>query len=136
MPCIWEASAASISALCASHPPFMGPAYLADMPADLSSASMAKNVYHAGDTALFGDMALLGRLESIDVALLPIGDNFTMGPQDAAEAAHLLKPQLVIPMHYNTWPVIAQEPDSFKQDVETRFSIPVRVMQAGDEFSL
>ena len=81
-------------------------------------------------------MALLGRLESIDVALLPIGDNFTMGPSDAAEAANLIKPKLVVPMHYNTWPLIAQDPVAFKQDVETRFGIPVQVMQPGSSLPL
>lgn len=95
-----------------------------------------KTVYHAGDTALFGDMALLGRLEAIDAALLPIGDNYTMGPEDAAEAAGLLKPGLVIPMHYNTWPVIAQEPEDFKQDVERKFKLPVRIMSPGETLTL
>ena len=95
-----------------------------------------KIVYHAGDTAIFGDMALLGRLEAIDVALLPIGDNFTMGPSDAAEAANLLQPKRVIPMHYNTWPLIAQSPENFKLDVETRFKIPVQILKPGDTFTL
>lgn len=95
-----------------------------------------KTIYHTGDTGIFGDMALLGRLESIDVALLPIGDNFTMGPGDAAEAANLIKPKLVVPMHYNTWPLIAQDPVAFKQDVETRFGIPVQVMQPGSSLTL
>ncbi len=95
-----------------------------------------KTVYHTGDTALFSDMALLGRLESIDAALLPIGDNFTMGPADAAEAAQLIQPGLVVPMHYNTWPVIEQSPEKFKQDVETRFHIPVHIMKPGDTCKL
>ena len=95
-----------------------------------------KNVYHSGDTALFGDMGLLGRLESIDAALLPIGDNFTMGPSDAAEAAHLLQPKMVIPMHYNTWPLIAQSPEAFKKDVETRFGIPVHILKPGEILQL
>ena len=95
-----------------------------------------KTVYHSGDTALFSDMALLGRLEAIDVALVPIGDNYTMGPSDAAEAIHLLQPKLAIPMHYNTWPVIAQSPDGFKQDVENRFKIPVHIMNPGDSYTL
>lgn len=95
-----------------------------------------KTVYFAGDTGLFSDMALLGRLEKIDYALLPIGDNFTMGPSDAAEAVGLLKPKTVIPMHYNTWPLIAQSPDDFKQAVEQRFSIPVTIMNPGDELEL
>lgn len=91
-----------------------------------------KTIYHTGDTGIFGDMALLGRLEKIDVALLPIGDNFTMGPSDAAEAANLIRPGLVVPMHYNTWPIIAQDPVSFKKDVERRFGIPVQIMQPDD----
>ena len=95
-----------------------------------------KTVYHTGDTALFSDMALLGRLESIDVALVPIGDNYTMGPADAAEAVHLLQPKLVVPMHYNTWPVIQQSPDAFKKDVESRFKIPVHIMKPGESYSL
>ena len=95
-----------------------------------------KIVYHTGDTALFGDMALLGRLESIDVALLPIGDNYTMGPQDAAEAANMLQPKLVVPMHYNTWPLIAQSPEAFQQDVQNRFKIPVRILQPGESLTL
>lgn len=95
-----------------------------------------KTIYHTGDTALFSDMALLGRLESIDAALLPIGDNYTMGPGDAAEAANMLQPRQVIPMHYNTWPIIEQSPESFKKDVEARFHIPVHIMKPGDTFTL
>lgn len=94
------------------------------------------NVYFAGDTSLFGDMALLGRLEKIDYALLPIGDNFTMGPSDAAEAVGMLKPKVAIPMHYNTWPLIAQSPENFKQDVENRFNTPVHILQPGETLEL
>lgn len=93
-------------------------------------------VYFAGDTGLFADMELLGRLEKIDYALLPIGDNFTMGPQDAVEAVGLLKPKNVIPMHYNTWPLIAQSPEDFKRQVETRYGTPVHIMQPGQVLSL
>ncbi len=95
-----------------------------------------KTIYHTGDTGIFGDMALLGRLESIDVALLPIGDNFTMGPSDAAEAAGMIKPRLVVPMHYNTWPIIAQDPVPFKQEVESRFGIPVQILSPGGSLTL
>jgi L-ascorbate metabolism protein UlaG (beta-lactamase superfamily) len=93
-------------------------------------------VYHAGDTALFGDMALLGRLEKIDYALLPIGDNYTMGPADAAEAVALLKPRFVVPMHYNTWPLIAQDPQAFKKNVEARLAVPVLVVKPGETLDL
>jgi L-ascorbate metabolism protein UlaG (beta-lactamase superfamily) len=95
-----------------------------------------KTVYFAGDTSLFGDMQLLGRLEKIDYALLPIGDNFTMGPGDAAEAAGMISPRFVIPMHYNTWPLIAQSPDNYKKDVEARFKIPVHILNPGDSLNL
>lgn len=93
-------------------------------------------VYFAGDTALFGDMALLGRLENIDYALLPIGDNFTMGPSDAVEAAGLIKPGTVIPMHYNTWPLITQSASDFKAAVETKFKIPVEILEPGQTLTL
>ncbi|MBD1373101.1 metal-dependent hydrolase [Hazenella sp. IB182357] len=69
-------------------------------------------IYHAGDTALFSDMKLLAR-KPIDVALLPIGDNYTMGPEDALLAAEWLQAKQVIPMHYNTFPVIEQDPYPF-----------------------
>lgn len=93
-------------------------------------------IYFAGDTSLFGDMALLGRLENIDYALLPIGDNYTMGPSDAVEAVALLKPKAVIPMHYNTWPVIAQSPEDFKQAVEERLTVPVHIVAPGQQLTL
>lgn len=74
-----------------------------------------KRLYHAGDTALLMDMQLLaGR---VDVALLPIGDNFTMGPEDAERAVEFIRPRTVIPMHYNTWDVIAQDPHDFARRV-------------------
>jgi L-ascorbate metabolism protein UlaG (beta-lactamase superfamily) len=63
-------------------------------------------LYHAGDTALFSDMQLIAESDPIDVALLPIGDNYTMGIDDALRAVRLLAPRHVVPMHYNTWPVI------------------------------
>jgi L-ascorbate metabolism protein UlaG (beta-lactamase superfamily) len=78
-----------------------------------------KKLYHAGDTALFLDMQLIGR-GGLDVALLPIGDNFTMGPEDAVEALDLLKPKVAVPMHYNTWPPIAQDADAFARAARER----------------
>lgn len=94
------------------------------------------NIYFAGDTSLFGDMALLGRLERIDYALLPIGDNFTMGPSDAAEAAAMLNARHVVPMHYNTWPVIRQSPEKFKAAVEKRCAGNVLILNPGEQISL
>jgi L-ascorbate metabolism protein UlaG (beta-lactamase superfamily) len=65
-------------------------------------------VYDAADTGLFGDMRLIGE-EGIDLAILPIGDNYTMGPDDALRAVKLIQPKKVLPIHYNTWPLIAQD---------------------------
>jgi L-ascorbate metabolism protein UlaG (beta-lactamase superfamily) len=90
-------------------------------------------VYHAGDTALFGDMALYGRLEKIGIALLPIGDHYTMGPEDAVEAVGMLRPRIVVPMHYNTNPFIKQDPAVFKKAVESRYNnVKVQIMSPGD----
>lgn len=93
-------------------------------------------IYYAGDTGIFGDMKLLGELESIDWALLPIGDNFTMGPKDAALAAKLLNAKNVIPLHYKTWPIIDQDPEQFKKDVEEKYQIPVKVVPPGETVQL
>ncbi len=89
-----------------------------------------KRIYHAGDTALLMDMQLLRG--QVDVAILPIGDNFTMGPEDAARAVKFIQPDIVIPMHYNTWPLIAQDPERFRDLVGE--NAEVRVMEPGDTF--
>ncbi len=73
----------------------------------------SKAIYHAGDTALFGDMRLIGELYRPEVALIPVGGYYTMGPSDAAEAVRLIKPKTVIPMHYKTFPVLIQTADEF-----------------------
>ena len=91
-----------------------------------------KTIYFAGDTGIFGDMELLGQLEEIDYALLPIGDNFTMGPSDAALAAKLLNPKKVIPMHFQTWPIINQDPEKYKQLTELKYQIAVEVVLPGE----
>ena len=83
------------------------------MPAGLLLEIEGKTIYHAGDTALFGDMKLLGELHQIDLAFLPIGDNFTMGPDDALLAAQWVGAKRVIPMHYNTFPLIEQDGQAY-----------------------
>ncbi|WP_211750191.1 metal-dependent hydrolase [Paenibacillus sp. Marseille-Q4541] len=72
-----------------------------------------KTLYHAGDTALFGDMKIIGELNNIDMAILPIGDGLTMGPEDAAIAAEWIGAKKVIPVHYNTFPFIQQDANAF-----------------------
>lgn len=79
-----------------------------------------KTIYHAGDTALFGDMRLLGELYELDVAMIPIGGYYTMGAREAAEAVKMLKPKAVIPMHYKTFPVLAQSPDEFLRNIKRK----------------
>jgi len=82
-----------------------------------------KRLYHAGDTALITDMQLLkGR---VDVALLPIGDNYTMGPEDAARAVEFIEPRIVVPMHYNTFDLIRQDPAEFARHVGARARVEI-----------
>lgn len=92
-------------------------------------------IYLAADTGLFGDMRLIGE-EGIDLAALPIGDNFTMGPDDALRAVHLLQPKHVIPVHYNTWDLIAQDPHAWADRVLADTSAIPHVLAPGEQFSL
>jgi len=85
------------------------------MPAGVLLFIEGKTIYHAGDTGLFSDMKLIGELHPIDLAFLPIGDNFTMGPEDAAIAAEFLQAKKVVPIHFNTFPPIKQDPQKFIQ---------------------
>lgn len=88
-------------------------------------------VYHTGDTGLFGDMKLIGEMNKIDVLLCPIGDNFTMGIDDAVKACEFVQPHLAIPMHYNTFPQIQADPNEFVTKVK-QIGIDSRVMQFGE----
>lgn len=94
-----------------------------------------KKVYHACDTGLFYDMKLIGE-EGIDLAILPIGDNFTMGPDDALRAVKLIDPDQVVPIHYDTFEVINQDPDDWARRVQKETSAKVSVMKPGDSLVL
>jgi L-ascorbate metabolism protein UlaG (beta-lactamase superfamily) len=94
-----------------------------------------KKLYFACDTGLFGDMRLIGE-EGIDLALLPIGDNYTMGPDDALRAVKMIEPKHVIPIHYNTFDLIAQDADAWAERVRQETSTEVHVLQPGDNFEL
>lgn len=83
------------------------------MPCGLVLNIGGKTIYHAGDTGLFSDMALIGELYEPDVAILPIGDRFTMGPEHATRAAEWIKAPLAIPCHYGTWELIDIDPARF-----------------------
>lgn len=90
-------------------------------------------IYHAGDTALFGDMELIGRRHPIDVAFLPIGGHFTMDPVDAAHAVSLIKPKIAVPVHYDTFPPIKVDVNDFVSHVK---DAKVQVLQAGGQVQL
>ena len=94
-------------------------------------------IYHTGDTDLFSDMALVSRFHKIDVMLVCIGDHFTMGPTRAAEAVKLVKPRMVIPMHYATFPVLTGTPEAFGREMKKRkLRARLRVMKVGETMSL
>jgi L-ascorbate metabolism protein UlaG (beta-lactamase superfamily) len=95
-----------------------------------------KTIYHAGDTALFGDMELIGRLYAIDLACLPIGDGFTMGPEHAMLAAKMLKAKAVLPMHYNTFPMIKQDGAAFARDLEKQHGIKGFALNPGQSVEI
>jgi len=90
-----------------------------------------KVIYHAGDTSVFGDMKLVGDLYKPHVALLPIGGFFTMDPRQAALATKLIKPKIVVPMHYGTWPPIEQDPKKFAALVKKSTKTKVVIMEPG-----
>jgi L-ascorbate metabolism protein UlaG (beta-lactamase superfamily) len=91
-----------------------------------------KTIYHAGDTGLITDMQLLKG--EVDVACLPIGDNFTMGPADAVKAVEMIEPKTVIPMHFNTFDVIEQDPQAFAKDVGDRAKVTILEPGQSHEF--
>ncbi len=94
-----------------------------------------KKIYFACDTALFSDMQLIGNM-GIDLAVLPIGDLFTMGVDDSIQTIEFVKPTRVLPCHYNTWPPIEQDANAWAEQVRSRTSSQPMVMQPGDSCEL
>ena len=93
--------------------------------------TQGKNIYHAGDTALTYDMKLLWEYENIDLAFLPIGDRFTMGTKDAVIATEFIKPQIVTPIHYDTWDPIKTDTEEFAREImKKNLAIP-KVLKSG-----
>lgn len=103
------------------------------VPAGLLVRFGGRTIYFAGDTALFSDMQLIGE-EGIDIAILPIGDLFTMGPDDAIRAVRFLAPGTVIPCHYNTFDAIAQDGDVFAARVDSETDASGRALAPGDSY--
>jgi L-ascorbate metabolism protein UlaG (beta-lactamase superfamily) len=94
-----------------------------------------KKLYFAGDTGLFWDMKLISE-EGLDLAVIPIGDNYTMGPDDALRAVKLLNPKVVIPIHFGTWGVIEQNPEMWAQRVQEETSTKAVVLKPGGTYTL
>lgn len=99
----------------------------------LLTTNDGEKIYMAGDTGLFGDMKLIGE-EGLTLAVLPIGDNYTMGPADALRAVKLLTPEFVIPIHYNTFGLIAQDPNAWAEQVRAETDAKVEVLTPGERF--
>lgn len=102
--------------------------YIVRMPGGLT-------LYHAGDTCLFGDMKLIGELYKPDLACLPIGDIFTMGPREAAYAIRFLGVQHVIPMHYATFPMLTGTPDALRAETKDIAGLEIHALKAGESLS-
>ena len=104
-------------------------------PAGLVVRFGGKTIYFAGDTCLFGDMKLIGE-EGLDLAVIPIGDAFTMGPADAQRAVEFLSPKMVIPCHFDTFPPIEQDAGLFKREVEERTGVRCEPLKPGESIDL
>jgi len=101
----------------------------------LLTTNDGRKIYLAQDTGLFGDMKLIGE-EGLDLAVVPIGDNYTMGPDDALRAVTMLQPKVVIPIHYNTWDLIAQDVNAWAARVQKETSAKVIVLKPGERYSV
>ncbi|XWN37678.1 MAG: metal-dependent hydrolase [Balneola sp.] len=91
-------------------------------------------IYHMGDTNIFSDLFLYGELYEPHVVLAPIGDHFTMGPQEAAYAVEMVNPNIAVPIHYGTWPPIDSDPNEFKEVLEDISDVEVVVPETGTDF--
>jgi len=100
----------------------------------LLTTNDGKKIYLAQDTGLFGDMKLIGE-EGLDLAVVPIGDNFTMGPDDALKAVKFLEPKVVIPIHFNTWDLIAQDANAWAERVQKETKTKAVVLKPGESYS-
>ncbi|WP_205620181.1 metal-dependent hydrolase [Cohnella thermotolerans] len=107
----------------------------AGTPAGFIIRAEGKTILHAGDTCLFGDMKLIGEREKIDLAFIPIGDHYTMGPDDALQAAEWYGARQVVPVHYNTFPVIRQDAEAFVNRLKEK-GIRGKVLAPGERMSL
>ncbi len=113
------------------------PLYLGEPVGFVLELEDGRRIYHAGDTDVFGDMRLIGELHRPDVAMLPIGGHYTMGPREAAAAVQLLGVQVVVPIHYGTFPVLAGTPQALRAELDARGLQGVKIVapEPGDAVS-
>ena len=108
------------------------PVYLG-MPMGVIIEVEGKTIYHTGDTGLFSDMKLIADRHPVDVCFIPIGDNFTMGIDDASYAINsFIKPKISVPIHYDTFELIEQDPNKFKEAVSVG---EVQILKPGEDVS-
>ena len=105
------------------------------LPAGLVINIGGTTIYHLGDTCLFGDLRLIAERTPVDVALIPIGGHYTMDRHDAAAAAELIGAGTVIPMHYDTFPVIETDAEAFKSEVESNTKSQVVILKPGESYT-
>ena len=101
----------------------------------LLTANSGEKIYMAQDTGLFGDMKLIGE-EGLDLAVIPIGDNYTMGPDDALRAVKFLEPKAVIPIHYNTFDLLKQDENAWAERVQKETSTKVVLLKPGESYTV
>ncbi len=101
----------------------------------LLTTNDGKKIYMAGDTGLFGDMKLIGE-EGLDLAVIPIGDNYTMGSEDAVRAVKFLNPKIVIPIHFGTWGLIEQNAEAWAVRVQAETGAKAVVLKPGGTYTL
>lgn len=104
-------------------------------PAGFLITAEGKKLYLTGDTGLFNTMRLYGE-EGIDLLVLPVGDNYTMGPDDALRAVKLVQPKVTVPTHYDTWPLIEQDVKAWAQRVEAETGSKVKVLKPGESLTV
>ncbi len=131
----WNFDFGRVKYTIAHHGSITPDGHYAGEPAGVLITIDGKTIYHAGDTGLFLDMKLIGELNEIDYFLVPIGDNFTMGIDDAVKAVEFVNPKTAIPIHYNTFPLINANPNEFKEKVEAK-GFNSRVLEYGEEIEL
>ena len=124
----------SVTMVSANHSSSFGGEYAGDPAGLVLSFEDDLCIYHMGDTNIFSDLVLYGELYEPHIVLAPIGDHYTMGPQEAAYAVEMVNPDIAIPIHYGTWPPIDSDPNEFKEVLEDISEVEVLIPGIGEEF--